>query len=62
MDPWFIVDSEPDVVRMIRAAMGINDSKPLYVIVQVTKAAALFKHSIIAYLSLAFKADMYNLR
>ena len=42
--------------------MEINDSKPLYVIVQVSKAADLFKHSIIACLCLALKADMYNLR
>ncbi len=40
----------------------MNDGKPQYVIEKVVKAAAKFKHPVIACLGLAFKADIDDLR
>ena len=62
VDPWFIVDSVPDKARIIRTAREVNESKPKYVIEQITKAAEDFKRPVIACLGLAFKADIDDLR
>ncbi|MFT6916069.1 MAG: UDP-N-acetyl-D-mannosaminuronic acid dehydrogenase [Motiliproteus sp.] len=62
VDPWFIVSSAPDEARLIRTAREVNDSKPGYVVAQVTKAADQFKKPVIACLGLAFKADIDDLR
>lgn len=62
VDPWFIVDSAPGKARIIRTAREVNESKPKYVIEQITKAAEDFKRPVIACLGLAFKADIDDLR
>ncbi|MDP4536350.1 UDP-N-acetyl-D-mannosamine dehydrogenase [Alkalimonas collagenimarina] len=62
VDPWFIVDSAPEQAKMIRLAREVNDSKPLYVIERVKKAADEFKKPVIACLGLSFKADIDDLR
>jgi UDP-N-acetyl-D-mannosaminuronic acid dehydrogenase len=62
VDPWFIVDSCPEEANIIRQARLTNDSKPFYVIDQITKAADEFKRPVIACLGLAFKADIDDLR
>jgi UDP-N-acetyl-D-mannosaminuronic acid dehydrogenase len=62
VDPWFIVDSAPDLARLIRSAREVNDAKPHHVIAQVKAAAALQSEPIIACLGLAFKANVDDLR
>jgi UDP-N-acetyl-D-mannosaminuronic acid dehydrogenase len=62
VDPWFIVDSAPDLAQLIRSAREVNDSKPHYVIAQVKAAAALHSSPVIACLGLAFKANVDDLR
>ncbi|WP_168787604.1 UDP-N-acetyl-D-mannosamine dehydrogenase [Paraburkholderia aromaticivorans] len=62
VDPWFIVDSAPDDARLIRAARAINDSKPVWVLDKVEKAARGIKNPVIACLGLAFKANIDDLR
>ncbi len=62
VDPWFIVDSAPDLARLIRSARELKDSKPHYVIAQVKAAAALHAAPVIACLGLAFKANVDDLR
>lgn len=62
VDPWFIVDSAPELAKLIRSAREINDSKPHYVIDKVKEAADQFKRPVIACLGLAFKADIDDLR
>jgi len=62
VDPWFIVDRNPEQARLIRAAREVNDSKPDWVISKVKEKAERFKKPTIACLGLAFKADIDDLR
>ena len=62
VDPWFIVDSAPDLAKVIAAARNVNDSKPRWVIDQVKRAADRFKSPVVACLGLAFKPDIDDLR
>jgi UDP-N-acetyl-D-mannosaminuronic acid dehydrogenase len=62
VDPWFIVDSAPELARLIRTARIVNDDKPRYVIDRIERAAKRFKEPLIACLGLAFKANIDDLR
>ena len=62
VDPWFIVDSAPDEARIIRMAREVNDSKPGWVIEQVTKLAERQVQPVIACMGLAYKPDVDDLR
>jgi UDP-N-acetyl-D-mannosaminuronic acid dehydrogenase len=62
VDPWFIVDSAPELARLIRMARIVNDDKPRYVLDRVERAAKRFKEPVIACLGLAFKANIDDLR
>lgn len=62
VDPWFIVDSAPELARLIRTARIVNDDKPRYVIDWIERAAKRFKQPVIACFGLAFKADIDDLR
>ena len=62
IDPWFIVDSAPDLARLIRVGREVNDSK-----IEATfqRACALIdenEFAAIACLGLAFKANVDDLR
>ena len=67
VDPWFIVDSAPELARLIRTARQVNDEKPNWVVekilqeinnIQGRKDAPVK----IACLGLAFKANIDDLR
>ena len=71
VDPWFIVSAVPDQARLIRAARGVNDGKPRWVLEKVKAEVSdyLFAHSwqsakeiSIACLGLSFKPDIDDLR
>jgi UDP-N-acetyl-D-mannosaminuronic acid dehydrogenase len=62
VDPWFIVDSAPDLARIIRTAREVNDHKPDHVMDKVRGIAQRFKDPVIACLGLAFKANIDDLR
>ena len=62
VDPWFIVDSAPDLARMIRTAREVNDDKPGLVIDEVTTKAAKFKSPTVACFGVAFKPNIDDLR
>jgi len=62
VDPWFIVDSAPELARLIRMARVVNDDKPRYVIDRIERAAKRFKEPVIACLGLSFKANIDDLR
>ena len=69
VDPWFIVDSAPEVARIIRAAREVNDGKPEWVVEKIESA---LRHSgprtdekgkkCVALLGVAFKPDIDDLR
>ena len=62
VDPWFIVDSAPDVTPLIQAARGVNDAKPLAVVDAALKALDETGAKAIACLGLSYKADIDDLR
>lgn len=62
VDPWFIVDSAPEISKLIRTARVVNDNKPLFIIDKVMKQAEHFKSPVIACLGLSFKANIDDLR
>lgn len=62
VDPWFIINSDVENSKLIKAARTVNDRMPYYVIDKVCKAASRFKKPIIACLGLSFKADIDDLR
>jgi UDP-N-acetyl-D-mannosaminuronic acid dehydrogenase len=62
VDPWFIVDVDPEQTRLIRTARDVNDGKPEWVIGKVKEAVETVKNPKIAALGLAFKADIDDLR
>ncbi|MCW0503726.1 UDP-N-acetyl-D-mannosamine dehydrogenase [Aeromonas piscicola] len=62
VDPWFIVNQNPETARMIHQARLVNDYKPHYVVEQVKSAVAGINNPKIACLGLAFKPDIDDLR
>ena len=62
IDPWFIVDSAPDLARIIRTGREVNDSK---IATTFERACSLIEDNsfaTIACLGLAFKANVDDLR
>lgn len=62
VDPWFIVDSAPEVTPLIRAARRVNDERPGRIADRVKALAARFKAPRIAALGLSYKADIDDMR
>lgn len=62
VDPWFLVDCEPEVTQLIRTAREVNESKPHWVVERVIANAEKFKSPCIACLGLAYKPDIDDLR
>ncbi len=62
VDPWFIVNQNPDTAKIIHQARLVNDYKPHYVIEKVEQAVAGLANPKIACLGLAFKPDIDDLR
>lgn len=67
VDPWFIVNQNPNEAKIIRAAREINDSKPSWVVDKINaeidklKGQGIAKPTV-ALLGLAFKPDIDDLR
>lgn len=67
VDPWFIVNQNPDEAKIIRAAREINDNKPNWVIEKINTEIEKLKSEgvtkpTVALLGLAFKPDIDDLR
>ena len=62
VDPWFIVDSDPDNARLIRTAREVNDGKAHYVLARAAALADAHLDTAIACLGLSFKANIDDLR
>lgn len=62
VDPWFIVNSSPEIARLIKTAREVNDNKPVYILNKIKEKTARLKNPVVACLGLAFKADIDDLR
>lgn len=67
VDPWFIVNQNPDEAKIIRAAREINDNKPSWVVDKINAEVDKLKEQgvtrpTVALLGLAFKPDIDDLR
>jgi UDP-N-acetyl-D-mannosaminuronic acid dehydrogenase len=62
VDPWFIIHRNPEQSKLIRTAREVNDGKPDWVITKIKEKAERFKRPVIAWLGIAFKADVDDLR
>jgi len=63
VDPWFLVESAPDLTKLILSSRQVNDSQPHYVVSLVKRQLdgnLSGKH--IAVLGLAYKPDVDDLR
>ncbi len=62
VDPWFFVETAPDLTPLIYTARKVNDEQPHFVIALVQKALGSLKGKKIAVLGLAYKPDVDDLR
>lgn len=62
VDPWFIVEAQPALARLIRTAREVNDGKTTFVTTQIKARAARFKRPTIGIFGLAYKPDVDDLR
>ena len=62
VDPWFFVETAPDLTPLIYASRQVNDSQPHYVLELVQRALGSLKGRKIAALGLAYKPDVDDLR
>lgn len=62
VDPWFFVETAPDLAQLILKARQVNDAQPLEVIRKVRQALGSLSGRKIAALGLAYKPDVDDLR
>ncbi len=62
VDPWFFVETAPDLTPLIYTARKVNDEQPHYVMSLVQQALGSLKGKKIAALGLAYKPDVDDLR
>jgi UDP-N-acetyl-D-mannosaminuronic acid dehydrogenase len=62
VDPWFFVESAPDLSLLIQRARQVNDSQPEFVMALVKRALGDLSGKKIAVLGLAYKPDVDDLR
>jgi UDP-N-acetyl-D-mannosaminuronic acid dehydrogenase len=62
VDPWFIVQSAPELTPLIQTTRRVNDSMPDYVAKMVKEAVTDVKRPVIACLGLTYKGDVDDIR
>lgn len=62
VDPWFLVESAPDLTPLIATARRVNDEQPRYAVALVRRALGSLAGKRIAALGLAYKPDVDDLR
>jgi UDP-N-acetyl-D-mannosaminuronic acid dehydrogenase len=62
VDPWFLVESAPDVTSLIRQARLVNDAQPQFAVQAVETALGGLAGRKVAALGLAYKPDVDDLR
>jgi UDP-N-acetyl-D-mannosaminuronic acid dehydrogenase len=62
VDPWFFVETAPELTDLIYNARKVNDEQPHFVVGKVREALGGLKDKRIAVLGLAYKPDVDDLR
>ena len=62
VDPWFFVETAPELTPLIYNARKVNDEQPHFVVAKVKQALGELKGKKIAALGLAYKPDVDDLR
>ena len=62
VDPWFFVESAPELTPLIYNSRSVNDAQPLFVVESIKRAVGSLKGKRIAALGLAYKPDVDDLR
>ena len=62
VDPWFLVESAPELTNLIYSARQVNDDQPHYVLEMTRKVLGGLNGKEIAALGLAYKPDVDDLR
>ena len=62
VDPWFIIDQQPKLARLIRTAREVNLAKQVHVGERIQKVASRFRNPRIALLGLSYKPNVDDLR
>ena len=62
VDPWFFVETSPELTPLIYTARQVNDAQPHYVVELIRRTMGDLKGKKIAALGLAYKPDVDDLR
>lgn len=62
VDPWFLVESAPDLASLIASARHVNDSQPAFVVQTVERALGSIRGRKLAVLGLSYKPDVDDVR
>jgi UDP-N-acetyl-D-mannosaminuronic acid dehydrogenase len=62
VDPWFLVESAPDITPLIRTAREVNDSQPEFVLEEVRRILGPLEGRTITAFGLAYKPDVDDFR
>jgi UDP-N-acetyl-D-mannosaminuronic acid dehydrogenase len=62
VDPWFFVESAPELTPLIYHARQVNDQQPYFVLEKVKQALGSLENKKIAAFGLAYKPDVDDLR
>jgi UDP-N-acetyl-D-mannosaminuronic acid dehydrogenase len=62
VDPWFFVETAPELTPLIYQARQVNDTQPHFVLEKVKQTLGSLKEKKIAALGLAYKPDVDDLR
>lgn len=62
VDPWFLVETAPEITPLIYHARQVNDGQPRFVLEKVKHVLGDLKGKKIAALGLAYKSDVDDLR